>query len=82
MNNEIEDDQLLKVPRPTTIFQCKNKNGQNTIIRDNPILSWEFTSECRSFLNYYNDDSLNLTVRIFCFLFFTFDKLLPKCIKF
>lgn len=54
-----EVDQL-KLSRPTSIFQCRSKSGQ--FLQPN-VLNWEFSSECQSFLNYYNnnDDDISNT---------------------
>ncbi|XP_063706397.1 delta-sarcoglycan [Culicoides brevitarsis] len=49
----------LRLSRPTSIFQCRSKSGQ--LLQPN-VLNWEFSSECQSFLNYYNnndDDGAN-----------------------
>lgn len=43
----------VKLSRPTSIFQCRSKSGQ--LLQTN-ALNWEFSSECQSFLNYYNNN--------------------------
>lgn len=53
MNNNETVDLIKRTPiRPSTIFECKTRDGQ--ILHTQQVLNWKFESEYKSYFNYTN----------------------------